>query len=84
MGLRVRPGSARRRARCELGSVPKEQNYLTLAVAIACRAGLHIPDRVPHTEEEWAEMLAYEIALLDCVAGLGYPVPSPPSLDMYI
>ncbi|GBE22951.1 MAG TPA: hypothetical protein ENH00_01110 [Actinobacteria bacterium] len=65
-------------------NVPQEQNNLALAVAIACHAGLRLPDRVPRTEEQWAELLAYQIALRDCVASLGHDVPEPPSLDQFI
>lgn len=65
-------------------AVPAEQSQIAMAVHASCYAGLHVPDRMPFTDEQWGEILAYQTALIECVASFGYSVSDPPSLDEFI
>lgn len=64
-------------------NLPPDTNNEAMGVAMACLAGLHLPDPVPLTEEQIRVFYDYYLELKDCLAGLGYGGPDPPAFEVF-
>ena len=62
----------------------EEQSYLWMAYFDACRAGLNIPDESTTTSADIAWVYDFWLDQAECLRGLGYSVPDPPSRESFV